>query len=66
MKAATINGLGRVEANYLSRINVRLREIKAIHKDIAKERAEGRKVSADIRRQHKEIQAILTRVEAAL
>jgi len=66
MKAATINGLGRVEANYLSRINVRLREIKAIHKEIAKERAEGRKVSADIRRQHKEIQAILTRVEAAL
>ena len=66
MKAATINGLGRVEANYLSRINVRLREIKAIHKEIAKERAEGRKVSADIRRPHKEIQAILTRVEAAL
>lgn len=65
-KPATANGLSPTGPNYLSRIADHLREIKAIHKDIARQRAEGRTVSAQIRRQQKEIQTILDRVEATL
>ena len=65
-KAAAANGMSRTGPDYLSRIADRFRDIKAIHKDIARQRAEGRMVSAQIRRQQKEIQTILDRVEATL
>ncbi|MBI2925052.1 MAG: hypothetical protein HYY24_05030 [Verrucomicrobia bacterium] len=65
-RAATANGLTKGDAYYLARIDECVREIDAIRKNIARKRAEGRKVSANIRRQQKEIQTILTRVEAAL
>jgi len=65
-KAATANGISRTDTHYLSRIDDCLREIKAIHKDIARKRTEGRTVSANIRRQQKEIRNILDRVEATL
>ena len=65
-KAVAANGLSRQDSNYLTRIDSCLREIRAIHKDIAEKRTAGRQVSANIRRQHEEIQTILDRVEAAL
>ena len=65
-KAATANGSTKADSNYLARIEEYLTRIKAIHKDIARERAQGRKVAAEIRRQQKEIQSILDRVEASL
>ena len=65
-KPATTNGLGKQEADYLARIDACLREIETIQRDIVRKRIEGRKTSAEIRRQHKEIQRVLDRVEATL
>ena len=53
------------EVRHLSLMEKYLEEIKTIRKDIARQRADGRKVSADIRRKHREIQTILGRVEVA-
>ena len=47
-KAATANGISRTDTHYLSRIDDCLREIKAIHKDLARKRTEGRTVSAEL------------------
>jgi len=66
MKAEALNGITKPDAKYLSRVNHLLREIKTVRKEISRERAAGRKVSTEIRRQHHEIRAILDRVEATL
>jgi len=66
MKAAAANGMTKSEVSYLGRIDEYLSKIKVIRKDIARERTQGRKVAAEIRRQQKEIQTILNRVEASL
>ena len=65
-RAATVNGLKPADANYLARIADQLREIKAIRNDIARARAAGRKVTARVDRNLKEIQTIIERVEATL
>jgi hypothetical protein len=63
-KAAAANGLTKADARYVALIESRLAGIRAIRRQIERERAEGRRVSANIRRQHKEIQKVLNRVEA--
>ena len=63
-KAATANGLTKQDARYLALIDEHLAEIRAIRKDMARKRTEGRKVSANIRRQQKEIRTVLDRVKA--
>ena len=65
-KVATANGLTKADAKYLTLIDKYLAEIKAIHKDIVRKRTDGRKVTARIDRNLKEIQTIINRVEATL
>ena len=65
-KAATANGLTKQEAKYRELIDRDLSEIKALQKDIVRRRWQGRKVTARIDRNLKEIQAIIDRVEATL
>jgi pyruvate-formate lyase-activating enzyme len=63
-KAAIANGASKEEAKYLPLIDKYLAEIKAIHKDIVRKRTAGRKITARIDRNLKEIQATLDRVAA--
>ncbi len=63
-KAATANGASKEDAKCLALIDKDLAEIKVIHKDIARKRGEGRKITARIDRNLKEIQAIINRVAA--
>ena len=66
MKAATANGLPKGEARYLALIDKHLAEISTVQKDIIRKRIQGRKVTARIDRNLKEIQTIIDRVEATL
>ena len=66
MKAAAANGGTREETKYSALIDRDLAEIEAIQKEMARDRARGRKVTAGIDRSLKEIQAIIDRVEATL
>ena len=63
-KAATANGVSRENAKCLALIDKDLAKIKAIHKGIARKRGEGRKITARIDRNLKEIQAVINRVAA--
>ncbi len=65
-KAAAANGLRKAEARYLALIDKDIALVRAIHKDIARKRAGGRKVTARIDRNLKEIQAIISRVKTTL
>ncbi len=65
-KAAVASGVSKQDANYLSRIDKYLAEIRVVHKEIVRKRTEGRKVKARIDRKLKEIQATIDRVEATL
>ena len=64
-RTATVNGLSKQDASYLTRIDRCLGDIKVIHHDIVRKRTEGRKVKARIDRNLREIQAVIDRVEAA-
>ena len=63
-KAATADGASKEDVKYLALIDRDLAEIKAIHKDLARKRTAGRKITARIDRNLKEIQAIINRVAA--
>lgn len=63
-RTATANGMSKQDANYLVRIDRCLGDIKSIHHDIVRKRAEGRKVKARIDRNLRDIQAVIDRVEA--
>ena len=65
-RTVTANGLTKQDANYLSRIERYLGDIKSIHQDIVRKRVEGRKTKARIDRNLREIQAAIGRVEATL
>ena len=65
-KPATLNGATKSDAKYLALIDKYLAEADAIHRDNVRKREKGRKVSANIRRQLKEIKTILARVESTL
>ena len=65
-KAATANDLPKGAARYLALIDKHLAEISTVHKDIIRKRTEGRKVTARIDRNLKEIQTIIDRLEATL
>jgi len=62
------NGLtsGKAEAKYRELIDKYLAEMGTIHKDIVRMRRDGRKVTARIDRNLKEIQETIDRVEATL
>ena len=49
-KAETVNGLSKDQAKYLPQIDEYLAEIRAIHKDMSRRRANGRKIIARIDR----------------
>jgi len=65
-RTVTANGLSKQDANYLTRIDRYLGDIKSIHQDIVRKRTEGRRVQARIDRNLKGIQAIIERVEATI
>ena len=65
-KTAAANGVSNEEAKYRPLIDRDLAEISAIGEDIARKRAVGRKVTARIDRNLKQIQAIIDRVQATL
>ena len=67
-KGAIANGLrpSKADAKYRELIDRYLAEMRTIHKDIVRMRRNGRKVTARIDRNLKEIQATLDRVEATL
>ena len=62
-RTATANGLSKQDANYLTRIDRCLGDMRSIHQDIVRKRTQGRKVKARIDRNLKEIQAVIDRVE---
>lgn len=63
---AAADELSKEDAKYLTLINKHLAEIQVIQQDMARRRAEGRKVKARIDRNLKQIQATIDRVEATL
>ena len=65
-KVGIVNGLSKDEAKYLPLIDEYLAEIKAIHKDMSRRRANGRKIMARIDRNLKKIQTTIDRVESTL
>ena len=65
-KVGTANGMTKGDAKHLASIEKYLAEIKNIQKDLVQRRADGRKVTARIDRNLKEIQTIIDRVEATL
>ncbi len=66
MKETTAEVSTRDDAKYLTLIDERLCEINAIHRDVARKRAEGKKIGARIDRNLRQIQTIISRVEATL
>ena len=63
---AAADELSKEDVKYLTLINKHLAEIQVIQQDMARRRAEGRKVKARIDRNLKQIQATIDRVEATL
>ncbi|MEO7297283.1 MAG: hypothetical protein ABI042_01755 [Verrucomicrobiota bacterium] len=65
-KETSADNLARNDAKYLALIDEHLGEIKTIHQNVVRKRAEGQKIGARIDRNLKQIQAIINRVEATL
>jgi len=65
-KETSADNLAQNDAKYLALIDEHLGEIKTIHRNVARKRAEGQKIGARIDRNLKQIQAIINRVEATL
>ena len=65
-KFESFSGLSKDETKYLPLIDKYLTEIKAIHKDMSRRRANGRKIIARIDRNLKTIQTTIDRVASTL